>query len=69
MTSSGRLPGKRIIVTGAGSGLGLESATRFAQEGAQVVIVDIDPDRVTRAAARIGARGDRSATRPRSGSS
>jgi NAD(P)-dependent dehydrogenase (short-subunit alcohol dehydrogenase family) len=37
-----RLAGKVAVVTGAGSGIGLASARRFAAEGAQVVCVDID---------------------------
>ena len=40
MTS--RLAGKVAVVTGAGSGIGLASARRFAAEGAHVVCVDID---------------------------
>jgi NAD(P)-dependent dehydrogenase (short-subunit alcohol dehydrogenase family) len=37
-----RLAGKVAVVTGAGSGIGLASARRFAAEGARVVCVDID---------------------------
>jgi len=33
-----RLQGKRVIITGAGSGIGRASALRFAQEGAQVLV-------------------------------
>jgi NAD(P)-dependent dehydrogenase (short-subunit alcohol dehydrogenase family) len=38
---NGRLKGKVAIVTGAGSGIGRASATRFAAEGARVICVDL----------------------------
>ena len=37
-----RLPGKRAVVTGAASGIGKATATRFAAEGARVVLADVD---------------------------
>ena len=37
-----RLQGKRAIVTGAGSGFGAGIACRFASQGAQVVVADIN---------------------------
>jgi NAD(P)-dependent dehydrogenase (short-subunit alcohol dehydrogenase family) len=41
----GRLDGKVAIVTGAASGFGRATALRFAQEGARVVVVDLDEPR------------------------
>jgi 3-oxoacyl-[acyl-carrier protein] reductase len=38
-----RLQNKIVIVTGAGSGIGAGIASRFAQEGAKVIIADINP--------------------------
>lgn len=40
-----RLSGKVTIVTGASAGIGLACARRFAQEGAKVVLADINADR------------------------
>jgi len=39
---TGRLQDKVAVITGAGSGIGLASARRFASEDAKVVCVDID---------------------------
>jgi NAD(P)-dependent dehydrogenase (short-subunit alcohol dehydrogenase family) len=49
-----RLRGKRIIVTGAGSGIGRAIALRFAAEGARVVISDVDGEAAARVAAEAG---------------
>jgi 3-oxoacyl-[acyl-carrier protein] reductase len=38
-----RLSGKVAIITGAGAGIGEAIATRFAQEGARLVLADIQP--------------------------
>jgi NAD(P)-dependent dehydrogenase (short-subunit alcohol dehydrogenase family) len=37
-----KVSGSRIVVTGAGSGIGKATAVRFARKGANVVAVDID---------------------------
>lgn len=40
----GRLEGKVAVITGAGRGIGRATAVRFAQEGAEVVVNDVDGD-------------------------
>ncbi len=52
-----RLQGKTALITGAGSGLGLATAQCFAQEGARVVLTDIDHARVQAEAQRLCAAG------------
>lgn len=41
---TGRLQGKRALITGGGSGIGLAIAQRFDQEGALVSVADRDED-------------------------
>jgi NAD(P)-dependent dehydrogenase (short-subunit alcohol dehydrogenase family) len=48
-----RLEGKVAIVTGAASGIGAETATRLAQEGAAVVVADINLPGAEQLVARI----------------
>jgi NAD(P)-dependent dehydrogenase (short-subunit alcohol dehydrogenase family) len=51
---TGRLAGKVAVVTGAGSGIGLATARRFAAEGARLVSADIDAEAGSKAAGEVG---------------
>ena len=53
----GRIEAKACIVTGAASGIGRATAERFAEEGGQVLCVDVDGDGVRETAERIRANG------------
>ncbi|HOB13311.1 MAG TPA: SDR family NAD(P)-dependent oxidoreductase [Novosphingobium sp.] len=50
-----RFAGKRVLVTGAASGIGRATAQLFAKEGAQVIIGDINAAGLAETAALIGA--------------
>jgi len=52
-----RLKGKVTIITGAGSGIGRESALLFAREGARVVVADINAQAAESVAAEIRKQG------------
>jgi NAD(P)-dependent dehydrogenase (short-subunit alcohol dehydrogenase family) len=52
-----RLAGKTAVVTGAASGIGRATATRFAEEGATVVATDVDVEGGRETARQIEAAG------------
>jgi short-subunit dehydrogenase len=51
------LTGKRILITGAGHGLGRAMALEFTRTGATVVVTDREPDLVTAVVAELKALG------------
>jgi NAD(P)-dependent dehydrogenase (short-subunit alcohol dehydrogenase family) len=54
-----RLAGKVALVTGAGSGIGRETARLFASEGAAVLAVDVDETTARETARQVEAAGGR----------
>lgn len=54
-----RLEGKVALVTGGGGAIGSATARRFAQEGAEVVVVDLAEERARALASEISASGQR----------
>ena len=51
------LAGTVAVVTGGGSGIGLATATRLAQQGVSVAVIDLDGSSAERAASAIGGFG------------
>jgi NAD(P)-dependent dehydrogenase (short-subunit alcohol dehydrogenase family) len=51
------LRGKRVVITGAGNGIGRETAKVCAREGARVGVLDVDPAAAGRTVAEVEAAG------------
>jgi NAD(P)-dependent dehydrogenase (short-subunit alcohol dehydrogenase family) len=52
-----RFAGRTVVITGGGSGIGETLVQRFAEEGAAVVVADVDGARARGVAAVIGEQG------------
>ena len=53
------LEGKGVIVTGAAGGIGLATAQAFAESGARVFVVDLDPEKSEAVAMDLPGEGHR----------
>src|SRR5512147_299491 len=54
-----KLEGRTAVVTGGGSGIGRAIAIRFAQEGAQVIVNDVNREGAEATVAMMGAARER----------
>ena len=54
----GRYDGRVAVITGAARGIGFGCATRFAEEGASVAVVDLDESSAAEAAGRLPLQGE-----------
>jgi NAD(P)-dependent dehydrogenase (short-subunit alcohol dehydrogenase family) len=50
-----RLSGKRTLITGGTSGIGLATAKRFLEEGAGVIVTGVNPDTLAKVKAELGS--------------
>ena len=57
MFTNDTLKGRAALITGGGTGIGLEIATSYAKLGASVMLVGRNEERVQEAASRHRARG------------
>lgn len=49
----GRFDGRVAVITGAARGIGFGTATRFAEEGASIAVIDLDESAASEAAGRL----------------
>ena len=49
-----RMQGRKVLITGGASGIGLASARRFVAEGARVALLDRDAEGLATAARELG---------------
>jgi 3-oxoacyl-[acyl-carrier protein] reductase len=54
----GRYDGRVAVITGAARGIGFGCATRFAEEGASIAVLDLDEASAADAAGRLPVQGD-----------
>jgi 3alpha(or 20beta)-hydroxysteroid dehydrogenase len=58
VSAAGRLDGKVALVTGAARGIGAAISRRFAQEGARLLLTDVDEDAARRLATELPGSAD-----------
>lgn len=54
-----KLDGKRVLITGGAQGIGLEMAMKFAERGSEVIVADIDDEKLVDARAKLERGGAR----------
>jgi NAD(P)-dependent dehydrogenase (short-subunit alcohol dehydrogenase family) len=52
------LRGRRVLISGGSSGIGLAAAERFLEEGSRVFVVGLDPHQVGEAVTRLSPKGE-----------